>query len=148
MPQTAHPPSDVFVDTSGWAEAVLNNTPDHRAMEAFYKHCIAQRRPLLTSNYVLAEVVALLQARSRASREAIFRLIRQIKQVAHSEIIYIDRDIDDAAWEMLEQYRDKSWSLTDATSFVIMQRRGIQEAFTSDHHFEQAGFVCVPVRKT
>jgi predicted nucleic acid-binding protein len=36
---------------------------------------------------------------------------------------------------------DKSWSLTDCISFVVMQDHGISEALTGDHHFEQAGFV-------
>jgi uncharacterized protein len=36
---------------------------------------------------------------------------------------------------------DKSWSLTDCISFVVMQDHGITEALTGDHHFEQAGFV-------
>lgn len=35
---------------------------------------------------------------------------------------------------------DKGWSLTDCASMAIMTRRGITEALTSDHHFEQAGF--------
>ncbi len=37
--------------------------------------------------------------------------------------------------------QDKEWSLVDCASFVVMQQRGIFEALTSDHHFEQAGFV-------
>ncbi len=39
--------------------------------------------------------------------------------------------------------RDKDWSLTDCISFVVMHERGITEALTADHHFEQAGFVAL-----
>jgi predicted nucleic acid-binding protein len=33
------------------------------------------------------------------------------------------------------------WSLVDCASFVVMRQQGIVEALTTDHHFEQAGFV-------
>ena len=36
-----------------------------------------------------------------------------------------------------------SWSLTDCTSFVIMEQMEISEALTPDRHFEQAGFVAL-----
>ena len=36
---------------------------------------------------------------------------------------------------------DKEWSLTDCVSLAVMEKEQIKEAFTSDHHFEQAGFV-------
>ena len=42
---------------------------------------------------------------------------------------------------LYEQRLDKDWGLTDCISFVVMQREQIQEAFTSDKHFEQAGFI-------
>ncbi len=35
---------------------------------------------------------------------------------------------------------NKDWSLTDCISFHVMRDRGIREALTGDHHFEQAGF--------
>lgn len=35
---------------------------------------------------------------------------------------------------------DKQWSLTDCISFVVMEDRGLAEALTADHHFQQAGF--------
>jgi len=48
---------------------------------------------------------------------------------------------DAAAWVLLKSRKDKFWSLVDATSFVVMQQLGIQESLTTDHHFEQAGFI-------
>lgn len=38
------------------------------------------------------------------------------------------------------QRQDKEWSLTDAISFVVMQRQGVHDALTTDRHFEQVGF--------
>jgi predicted nucleic acid-binding protein len=34
---------------------------------------------------------------------------------------------------------DKSWSLSDCLSFVVMERRQLTEALTTDRRFEQAG---------
>ena len=53
----------------------------------------------------------------------------------------LDERLDNLAWVMLDQYNDKLWSLVDASSFVIMRAEGMREAITTDHHFEQAGFV-------
>ncbi len=48
--------------------------------------------------------------------------------------------IDEQGWALLKSRPDKEWSLVDAASFVVMRERGIHEALTTDHHFEQAGF--------
>ena len=33
--------------------------------------------------------------------------------------------------------------MTDCLSFVVMQHKGITQALTADHHFEQAGFTAL-----
>lgn len=38
---------------------------------------------------------------------------------------------------------DKSWSLTDCISFVVMAERDLTEPLTGDHHFDQAGFTAL-----
>jgi predicted nucleic acid-binding protein len=43
----------------------------------------------------------------------------------------------------LDLYReraDKRWGLVDCASFLVMKDEQIVEAFTTDQHFEQAGF--------
>lgn len=49
-----------------------------------------------------------------------------------------------ALWERgLADYRrfnDKSWTLVDCISFLVMADKGISDAATKDHHFSQAGF--------
>ena len=61
------PASNLFVDTSGWADPILRNATHHDEMERFYREIIANQRPLVTTNYVLAETLALLATRSRAT---------------------------------------------------------------------------------
>jgi predicted nucleic acid-binding protein len=48
--------------------------------------------------------------------------------------------LNDEAWQLLKARSDKEWSLADCSSFVVMNRRSITDALTTDRHFEQAGF--------
>jgi predicted nucleic acid-binding protein len=41
---------------------------------------------------------------------------------------------------IIYQYDDKDFSLTDATSFAVMERLRVPAAFTFDRHFAQYGF--------
>ncbi|HET6880920.1 MAG TPA: hypothetical protein VFI31_12235 [Pirellulales bacterium] len=47
------------------------------------------------------------------------------------------------AIDLYRRRPDKEWSLTDCTSFVVMQEQEIREALTADSHFEQAGFIAL-----
>ena len=135
----------IFVDTSGWADPILRNTPSSGDMVAFYRELMGRQQPIVTTNYVLTEVVALLTIRSHGlTREALIQYIDDLLALTWVEVIQIDRAIHDEAWRLLRQTPDKAWSWVDASSFVVMRRRGITEAFTSDHHFSQAGFIRVP----
>jgi len=46
-----------------------------------------------------------------------------------------------SAATLFRSYHDKEWSFTDCLSFAVMRERAIRDAFTTDHHFAQAGFV-------
>lgn len=95
----------------------------------------------MTTNYILTEVVALLTSPLRIPRPEIIAFIDGLKSSPYIEIVHIDPTLDDQAWQLLTHRQDKEWSLVDCASFVLMQERGVHEALTTDHHFEQAGFI-------
>ena len=55
-------------------------------------------------------------------------------------VVRVDEQDEAAARRIIERYSDKSFSLVDATSFVIMDTLGIRTAFTFDENFRQYGF--------
>jgi predicted nucleic acid-binding protein len=50
----------------------------------------------------------------------------------------------DKARGLFFRYRDKEFSFTDCTSFVVMRQLKLREVLTTDHHFAQAGFITLP----
>lgn len=97
----------------------------------------------MTTNYILSELVVLFTSPLRLPRHLLVRYIETIKNASYVEIIHVDKKLDTAAWTLLQERLDKEWTLVDCASFVVMQQHGIAEAFTTDQHFEQAGFVCL-----
>lgn len=87
--------------------------------------------------------MALLISPLRIPRSKIIAFIVGLKTSPHVNIVHVDPTLDAQAWQLFTERLDKEWSLVDCTSFVVMQQRGLHEAFTTDHHFEQAGFVCL-----
>jgi len=56
------------------------------------------------------------------------------------QIVWVDGPLHHEALSLLFARPDKAYSLCDAVSFVVMRQRGISDALTTDHHFEQEGF--------
>ncbi len=128
----------VFVDTAAWI--ALINVDD-----AFYEQAKRvrgvlqeQRCQLVTTDFVLLEVAdALVLPKIRSQT---IRFINRLKNLVGLQIIPLSQSLFDEGWQLYSQRLDKDWGLTDCISFVIMKREGITSAFTSDYHFEQAGF--------
>lgn len=132
---------DLFVDTSGWGYHLDRGDPLHLKTEKRILSAVRQGRKLVTTNYIVHELVALLTSPYNVPRPQIIKAINSIKTDKSVIIIHIDEATEDDAWKLLEKYQDKEWSLVDATSFIVMKRYGMSEALTSDHHFEQANFI-------
>ncbi len=126
----------MLIDTAGLFALFDQTDPNHADAHAYVS--AATRR--LTHSYILAEFVPLAQTRRRP-RALALSFLRGVQENLTFEIIDVDRDLRQAALDLLLQRPDKEWSLCDAVSFLLMESTGLTEALTTDHHFEQAGFV-------
>ena len=128
------PRNRIFVDTSAWYAIIDKNDQDHQA--AVGKIQVLDH-PLVTSNYILDEILTLLSKRLGSTIAISFgqRLLNQ--QV--SALLRITEEDEGSAWKVFRQYADKGFSFTDCTSFVLMERLGINTVFAFDDHFAQYG---------
>lgn len=91
----------------------------------------------MTTEAVLWEWLnALADTTTRAMAAEGYRRTHADKGV---EVVPFDPDLNAAALALYRSRADKRWSLTDCLSVVVMERRHLTEALTTDHHFEQAG---------
>ena len=132
---------DLFADTAGWGNLVDPTQPYHSLAANIYRTARQHSRQVITTNYIIAELVTLMTSPLRIPRSATVAFIESLKTSPYVEIVHVDEPLDEQAWQLLKNRQDKEWSLADCASFVVMKQRGITEALTSDHHFEQAGFI-------
>lgn len=98
-----------------------------------------QRAQLTTTEFVLVEVANALSTPS--TRLQAVKLIEGLRQLPTVHIVPASPELLADGLMLYRDRQDKEWSLTDCISFIVMQRERITQAFTSDHHFEQAGFI-------
>ncbi len=135
--------SDIFADTAGWGHLVDASQPYHSQAASIYRKARQEKRRFITTNYILNELVALLISPLRVPRPRIAAFVESLKASPNVEVIHIDAALDRQSWEFFKQRDDKEWTLVDCSSFVLMKERHMTEAFTTDHHFEQAGYICL-----
>lgn len=131
----------VFVDTGAFVALRNRSEREHDAAREALSKLVSERAQLLTSNYVFSETYTALLV--RAGRDEAIRWGRRFRAGDAIEMVRIDESIEQDAWSILESHADKRWSHVDATSFALMEREGIAEAFAFDHHFTQRGLTLV-----
>ncbi len=128
----------IFVDTGAWFALSVESDPDHQSAKAFV---LASREPLITSDYVVDELLTLFVVRNEKARG-----IEWLQSVLFSggvDLVEVDADCIREARRIYCSFIDKTWSFTDCTSYAIMQRLSIKKAFSFDDDFRQFGIVQV-----
>ena len=128
----------VFVDSGAFFALQVAQDASHAAAAEVFTRARNERWGLSTTNAVVIETYALLLSRTRTGRAAAISFLDAVDESPlHVERI---RPIDERlAVTLLRSHADKTYSLCDALSFVVMERLGISEAVAYDRHFREYG---------
>jgi hypothetical protein len=134
-------PETVFWDASAFV--ALGNADDDLHEQAIQvSDALARERAhILTTSAVLTEVANTF---SRSGwRPVAHHLIDSVQEsvaMGLATVVHVDEALWEKGWALFVDRPDKHWGLTDCISFVLMNDQRIARAFSSDRHFEQAGF--------
>ncbi|MBI4067710.1 type II toxin-antitoxin system VapC family toxin [Candidatus Gottesmanbacteria bacterium] len=96
---------------------------------------------LITSDYVLDEAFTGLMSDIRAG----YKRVIEFNKLAFNKNIFSIEWINQVRFFQskllfLKVSKDKFWSFTDCTSYVVMKEMKIKTVFTFDEHFKEMGF--------
>lgn len=125
----------IFADTYYYLAVVNDLDGGHRRAMDF---SASYHGSTVTTEWVLMEVADALS--SQQQRPSFVELLDNLTNDSSVTIVEANHSLFESGVDLFSRRFDKNWSLTDCTSFMVMQRYGISEALTADRHFAQAGF--------
>lgn len=128
----------VFLDTSGLIAVVNADDQWHDQAESVWRDLIGQQVPLLLTSLVLIEIGDGLSRIHH--RQLAIELYDRLHHSSRVEIVPATQDVEAQGWRLFRERADKEWGMTDCVSMVIMQNRSVRRVFSTDRHFQQAGF--------
>ena len=131
----------IIVDTSALYALIDSSDPNHHRASAFLKQNTGNATFLL-SNHVFDETMTLVKM--RLGMHAAMQLGMRLRSSRFFEMVIFSELEEQVTWRTFTRYTDKEWSYTDCACLALGQRRGIDQAFSFDHHFVQMGLVVVP----
>ena len=130
--------TEIFLDTA-YAIALSSSTDEHHQKALVLADQLeAGGTKLITTRAIILEIGNALS--KPTYRKSAVELLESLEQDPSVEIVPITEELCGQAFELYRQRADKEWGMTDCISFIVMSERNLQEALTTDKHFQQAGF--------
>ncbi len=124
----------IFVDTGAWFALLVPHDRDHSVAESWLER---NAQPLVTTDYVIDELLTLLRMRGEEQRA--LRAGQMLLSEEIARITWVSPGDVREGWNYFRHYQDKGWSFTDCVSRAVIERLGIHHAFAFDKHFRQFG---------
>ncbi len=127
----------VFIDTSGWVALFVENDKFHKKAVFIFEELKSSKVPIYTSDYCIDETITTILSRSNHKQSVLAGEALFTSKII--KIVSVCPDYFQSVWELYQKYKDKNFSFTDVSSFVIMKELNIKKAFSFDREFIQAG---------
>lgn len=118
---------ELFVDTSGWGCYFDESDPFHERAEEFVRLAAEFGVKLVTTDWVLAELVTLLLNRMKLPHQKIVQIVDGIFHSPSVAIVHVSEEMVRAAWSLFKQRPDKRWTLVDCVSFIVMKQGALRK---------------------
>ncbi len=133
----------IFVDSGAWKALKDPDDEYHQEATDFHREMAKGRYgALVTSDYVLDETLTLLM--SRTSLNFATTLLDEVLTGTSVHLVWINEELFRGAAVRFRASGARGWSFTDCTSFELMHRLGVKDAFAFDKHFMEAGYNRLP----
>ena len=126
----------VFIDTS-FVIAMFTPEDKYHQKALATSHDLFQYQQIWITDAVLYEIG---NSFSKSKKTPVAEFIRDCYKTEQIHVEKTSTELFIKALERYDTFTDKEWSLTDCLSFEVMDENDIVLAYSSDHHFEQAGF--------
>lgn len=132
-------PGDAFfLDTNGWIALLNSSDALHNEAQSEWTRRLEGGSSVVLTDWIIAETGNGL---ARTSARVHFAdAVALIRSSGRARLIPISDSLLHQALTLYTQRQDKTWGLVDCASFLVMRELGVEEAFTNDRHFGQAGF--------
>jgi len=138
-------PRRVLADSTAWIAYFVHDDQWNPEATRTFDEIQRSGRRLLTTGDVFDETVTMV--RKRAGYDRALECGELLRNSALSELVAIDDPLREKAWRLFRKCKFPKLSLTDCTSFAVMEKFGIREAFTfDDDDFGAAGYTVLPGR--
>ncbi len=128
----------IFVDT-GFIIALESVTDqNHEKALQQWNELLKDLPALVTTTYVIDEIVTFFNSRSRHAKAV--EIGNRLMNSRSVNVIHVDKKLFEKGWHYFQQHADKTYSMTDCISFIVMKDRGSESVLSFDKHFTQAGF--------
>jgi predicted nucleic acid-binding protein len=128
----------VLIDTGAFYAFADADDTHHRVAQAIFADLRERGDYLLATTLIVVETHALLL--NRLSRRAATQFLKDTEEGTNLVVVWVTPSDVRHGRDVIYRYADKNFSLTDATSFAIMERLKIRYAFTFDRNFTQYGW--------